>query len=227
VSTYALVHGAGGSGWDWHLLEAELRARGHRVMAPDLSTDDSATLSDYADAVTEAVGDSDDLVVVGHSFGAFTVPLVADRRPVSGLVLIAGMVPRPGEAPADWWTSTGYAEAVQRQAVADGGLTGNDDPVVCYYHDVPGPMSAQALVRERAHPGTKAYTDPWPLHGWPDVPTRFVVCTEDRLFPAGFLRQVALDRLGVTPDELVSGHCPALGHPEELAALLSSYPFAR
>ena len=71
----------------------------------------------------------------------------------------------------------------------------------------------------------RAYTEPWPLHEWPDVPTRLVLCTEDRLLPAEFLRRVAGDRLGITPDELARGHCPALGHPHALASLLSSYRF--
>jgi thioesterase domain-containing protein len=80
VSTFALIHGAGDVGWYWHLVEAELRARGHGAAAPDLpADDDSLGLDDYADAVVEAIGDRRDLVVVGQSFGAFTAPLVAVR----------------------------------------------------------------------------------------------------------------------------------------------------
>ena len=220
MSTFALIHGAGDGGWYWHLVEAELRSRGHHTVAPDLPVDDSATLDDYADVVIEAVGDHDDVIVVGQSFGAFTAPLVADRLPATGLVLVAGMAPRPGERPEDWWTKTGYAEAASEQAATDGGLTGNDDPLICYYHDVPDELARGALDRERAHPSMAAYTQPWPLDRWPDVPTRFVLCLQDRVFPACFLRRVALDRLGVVPEELESGHCPALGQPGELAELL-------
>ena len=94
VSTFVLIHGAGDVGWYWHLVEAELRAHGHDVVAPDLpGDDDSLELEDYADAVIAAVGDRRDLVVVGQSFGGFTAPLVADRLPVDALVFVAGMVP--------------------------------------------------------------------------------------------------------------------------------------
>jgi pimeloyl-ACP methyl ester carboxylesterase len=73
------------------LVEAELRKRGHDVVAPDLpGDDDSAELTDYADFVVEAVGDRKDLVVVGQSFGGFTAPLVADRLAADVLVLVAG-----------------------------------------------------------------------------------------------------------------------------------------
>lgn len=227
MSTFALIHGGGGSGWEWHLVEAELRARGHRTVAPDLpADDDAASLWDYAaavdDAVETAVGQADDLIVVGHSFGAFTAPLVAARRPVSALILVAGMAPRPGEPPEAWWTNTGHARAAREQAAADGGRTGNDDPLVCYYHDVAEELAAQALARERAHPSMAAYAEPWPLDRWPDVPTGFVLCSEDRLLPAGFLRDVVRDRLGVPTEELSSGHCPGLAQPHALARLLEA-----
>jgi hypothetical protein len=38
--TYALIHGAASDSWYWHLLAAELRTRGHDVVAPDLPCDD-------------------------------------------------------------------------------------------------------------------------------------------------------------------------------------------
>jgi hypothetical protein len=55
------------------------------------------------------------------------------------------------------------------------------------------------------------------------VPTRFVLCTEDRLFPPEFMRRVVADRLGVVPDEIAAGHAVALSRPRELARLLASY----
>ena len=49
MATFALIHGAGDVGWYWHLVERELRDRGHEVVAPDLPIDnDAATFSDYA-----------------------------------------------------------------------------------------------------------------------------------------------------------------------------------
>lgn len=36
MATFALIHGAGDAGWYWHLVEAELRDRGHDTLAPDL-----------------------------------------------------------------------------------------------------------------------------------------------------------------------------------------------
>src|SRR5438094_5668380 len=77
MATFVLIHGGGGSAWDWHLVAAALREHGHDSLAVDLPCEDnSASWWDYADTVVEAVGDRRDLVVVGHSLGGFTAPLV-------------------------------------------------------------------------------------------------------------------------------------------------------
>ena len=223
MATFALIHGSGDVGWYWHLVERELRERGHDVVAPDLPCDDdTAGLREYADTAVAAIGDRDDLVVVGTSYGGFTAPLVAERLRADVLVLVAAMVPAPGEPPADWWSNTGYGQAVDEQARRDGGMTGNDDPFVSYYHDVPRALAEEAMSRERSESNT-AYNDPWPLDAWPAVPTRFVLCTEDRFFPPDFMRRVVAERLGIVADEIAAGHYVALSRPAELADLLAGY----
>ena len=159
MATYVLIHGAGDVGWYWHLLEAELRNRGHDVVAPDLPGDDSAGLAEYADTVVAAIKDRSDLVVVAQSFGGFTAPLVCERVPVDLLVLLAGMVPSPGEPPDDWAANTGYERARREQDERDGRAL---DEIALFYHDVPPGLAAEALRRGRrqsATPGKK----PWPL----------------------------------------------------------------
>ena len=160
MATFVLIHGAGDVLWYWHLVEPELRQRGHEAVAPDLPCDDdTASLIDYADAVIEAIADRWDLIVVCQSYGGFTAPLVADRLAVDALVFVAGMVPVPGEKPADWWNNTGYQQAVDEQAHRDGGLTGNDDPFLAFYHDVPRALADEAMSKERSESGL-AYNNP-------------------------------------------------------------------
>ena len=36
MATFVLIHGGGGSSWDWHLLGPELTGRGHHVVVPEL-----------------------------------------------------------------------------------------------------------------------------------------------------------------------------------------------
>ena len=216
--TFVPIHAAGDGAWSWHLVSEALRSRGHETVAVDLPADaPSADLRTYADTVVDAIGDREDLVVVGHSFGAFTAPLVCARVPVQALVMVSGMVPRPGERPADWWRNT-------KHAVAPRPVAAGADDIETYYHDVPPELAAEALRRSRNHPSERANDQPWPLDAWPDVPTFVLVCRDDRLFPADWMRRVVRDRLGITEaDEIASGHCPMLSVPEELADRLVTY----
>src|SRR3546814_12108348 len=119
---------------------------------------------------------------------------------------MAGMIPAPGEKPADWWTNTGYGDALAEQAELDGGLTGNDDPYVAFFHDVPRPLAEEAMGKSRGE-SEAADNSPWPLEALPALPPRFVVCTEDRFFHSAFARRLAADRPRVEPAELPSGPC--------------------
>jgi SAM-dependent methyltransferase len=211
VATYVFVHGAGDSAWSWELVAGELRERGHDAITVDLpSEDESAGLSDYASAVVDAIGHRGDVVVVAHSLGGFTAPLVCARVPVDLLVLVAAMVPAPGEAAGDWWANTGYT------SVYDG------DETAVYYHDVAPELAAEAAARGRGQ-AAKPMREPWPLPRWPDVPTRYLLCRHDRAFPAEWLRGVVRGRLGMDPDEIDSGHCAYLSRPRELAERLEAY----
>jgi pimeloyl-ACP methyl ester carboxylesterase len=212
VATFVLIHGGGGSAWDWHLVEPELRRLGHDPVAVDLPTEDaSAGWWDYADAVVDAVGDRPSpVVVVAHSLGGFTAPLVCARTPVDLLVLLAAMIPAPGELFADWWSDTGYESS------------GYDD---IFYHDISPELAAEARTRERDQ-ADKPLQEPWPLDAWPDVPTRYLLCRDDRMFPADWARRHARERLGIEADEIDGGHYITLSRPKELADRFEAYAAA-
>lgn len=125
------------------------------------------------------------------------------------------MIPTTGEAAEDWFATTGVKQAVQEQARRDGGDTGSEDPFVVFYHDVPPALAEEAMSKERPQSHTPGHS-PWPLDAWPAVPTRFVLCREDRFFPPEFMRRVVAERLAISPDEIVAGHCVALSRPKEL-----------
>ena len=208
MATFALIHGGGGSAWDWHLVVPALRELGHDPIAMDLpNEDESAGWSQYADAVLRAIGERSDIVVVGHSLGGFTAPLVCAEVPVDLLVLVAAMIPSPGELFADWWTNAGYEE------------TGYDD---AFYHDVPPALAAEARRRER-NESSKALQEPWPLERWPGTPTRYLLCRNDRMFAAAWARRHARERLGLEADEIDGGHYLSLSRPRELADRLHAY----
>jgi len=213
MSTYAFIHGAGDVGWYWHLVEAVLRKEGHSTVAPDLPIeDDAAGLSTYADVLVEAIGEHRDVVVVAQSFGGYVAPLVAERVDARLIVLVAGMIPAPGESAEQMFTNTGWRPE-----------PGYHDTRDVFYHDVPDDLADEALRRGSRRQSDTPGREPWPLPAWPPIPTRYILCRNDRFFPAAWLRPLVQERLGIVPDEIESGHCPALSRPAELATRLLGY----
>ncbi len=225
MATYVLIHGASSDSWYWHRMVPELQRRGHDVVAPDLPCDDDAAgLAEYADTVVDAIGERRDLIVVAQSMAGFTAPIVCERVKVDLLVMLTAMVPRPNESPGEWWGNTGYAQA-KRESDERLGLPadGDFDLLSTFFHDVSADVTAEAVARGERDQSDTPFIKPWPLVAWPDVPTKFLLCRDDRFFPAEFMRHVVRERLGITPDEMESGHLPALGHPMELVERLEMY----
>jgi len=101
MATFVMIHGASADAHYWYRVTPLLEEAGHEVIAPDLPIgDDSADFDVFAATVVETVGDRRDVVVVAQSMGAFTGPVVATKVPTRLLVLLAPMIPAPGETPA-------------------------------------------------------------------------------------------------------------------------------
>jgi pimeloyl-ACP methyl ester carboxylesterase len=228
MATYVLIHGASDAHY-WHRVVPMLTARGHQVVAPDLPIgDESVGFADYADtvvrAVTEAPGEPEDLIVVGQSMGAYTAPIVCQRLPVRLLILVAPMIPAPGETAGEFWANTGQIQAKRELDERDGRDPDADfDVMVTFLHDVPQDVIAAVLEHGVPAQAEAIFGQPWPLESWPDVPTRIIVGRDDRLFPIEFARRLAKERLGITPDEMPGGHLLAFGHPEALVDWFESY----
>ena len=225
MATYALIPGGGGDPWEWHRLVPELEARGHEAVAVRLpAEDDGAGWTEYADAVTDALGDRTDLVVVASSMGAFTAPIVCTRRTVDLLVLLNAMIPVPGETFTAWWSNTDSGTARREYHVAIGLPPAQaEDDAVIYYHDLPAELRTAAMERSWQDQSMTPLDEPWPLAAWPDTPTRVLAGRHDRMFPLEFQRRIARERLALDIDEIDGGHMVALSHPAELADRLEAF----
>jgi pimeloyl-ACP methyl ester carboxylesterase len=219
VTDFIFVHGGLHDGWCWHLVREELERLGHRTWAPDLPVDDpSAGASRYADVVGDACEDAgSDAIMVGHSLGGLTIPLVAQRRPVGRLVFVAASVPEP---------RANYQEERERSRLVE---TNFDDegflsfpPAVAtdlFYHDCPPGIVEEALQHLRPQ-ASRPIVETTPLEAWPDVPAYYIYCRGDRVISREYAMSAARDRLRIEVVEMDSGHSPFLAHPTELAQLL-------
>ena len=219
MATFVLIPGAGSDPQVYGATIAELGSLGHDALAPPLPLrDPEAHPSDHAAAVVSATPAGGHIVVVAQSLGAFAGPLVADQVGAALLVLLAPMVPAPGETAGEWWQNTRHAEAIadlsnRHGPMGDWGQEAFDE---VFLHDV-DPAVARASERFSGAPGPGMFTEPWPRESWPDVPTRVLCPRDDRLFPWSFQERVVRERLGLDLDDIAGGHLPMLSRPAELA----------
>jgi pimeloyl-ACP methyl ester carboxylesterase len=227
MAAFVLVHGAWHGAWCWERLVPELGARGHDAVTMDLPVSDgTATLSDYAHVVTEAAaGPTGEVVLVGHSLGAMTVPLVAARRPAAAMVLLCGVTPNLHGLP---WDDAPRSDAPGAfdplVAMPDGSAVWPDaaSAAAAFYNAARPEDADWAFERLRPQNSSSLWTAPYPLTAWPQVRTAAVCCTDDRVIQPEFVRVTCRERLGVEPVEMAGDHSPFLSSPGELAELLVS-----
>jgi pimeloyl-ACP methyl ester carboxylesterase len=230
VTTFALVHGSQHGGWCWERLAPELRARGHDVVAPDLPCDDpSAGIDTYARIVVDALsGHGDDVVLVGHSLGSLTIPVVARRRPVERLVFLCSVPTGPGPAIAatlDDMVTPEFRDA--RRTFDDDGreCLHPDDARAVWFHDCTDDDATWAVSQLRPQ-SRRPLTEASPLDRWPDVPSTAVLGRDDRCVNMTWAVAAATARLGEAPVLLDGGHSPFLARPAVLADTLATLPRA-
>jgi pimeloyl-ACP methyl ester carboxylesterase len=187
--------------------------------------DPDAGLTRYAEVVTDALGDVDgDVVLVGHSFGGSTIPLVARRRPVARLVFLCALVPRPGASAADRYAGDpvfvdGFRGSTATREDGASYWPDRDAAVRCFYHDCDAADATWAVSRLRAQSPAPSL-EPWPVDALPDVPRSSILCRGERCIDPDWSRSMSRDLLGVEPLELEGGHSPFLSRPAELADVL-------
>ncbi len=224
MSTFVMVHGAFHGAWCWDLLRPELERLGHDVVAMDLPIEDpSAGNVRYAEVVVEAIGDRDDVIVVGHSLGGLTIPLVAAARPVRRLVYLCAFVPLPGHPFSDLFGDEGIFPEIPDGCgpIVDEGMMSwpAEGAIRVLYPDCPPEVAAWAAGKLRRQ-SRAPHREICPLTALPAVPASVILCRDDMGIGPEWERRTARDRLGTVADELPGGHSPFLSRPGELAAML-------
>lgn len=215
-STFALVHGAWHGAWAWDELKKLLEVRGHHVIAPDLPCEDvDAGAAEYASVVRGSLGERADAIVVGHSLGGMTIPLVDARMHV----YLCAYVPQPDRALIERGADAfgpGFADSVVRDDLKRSWWP---DPAAAA-HDLQYPPGSIALASRLRRQARKPIIEPSPVAAIPTTPSAYIVCKDDYAIPPAWQRRVAREELAVSPIELQCGHSPMLTRPRELTEIL-------
>jgi hypothetical protein len=223
-TTFIFVHGAFGSPAELAPAAPYLESRGHRVVNVDLPSErPDATLDDYASTVERAMeSTSGSRILVAHSAGGATIPLVAARMAVDRLVFAAAVVPAPGQSISEAVGPDAQA-AIMSVSIDNGDGTRSFDFDLLSSLAPPEQREAYlAFLRAtQRKQGMRAVNQPWPGTGIPDVPRSYILCTEDQIIPPERQRAFAAS-LGITPIEIASEHSVFAMKPQELASILDS-----
>jgi pimeloyl-ACP methyl ester carboxylesterase len=234
MTTFVLVHGGGHGGWCWKWTAGALRDEGHDVHSPTLTgfgerahlASSATSFQTFVDDVVNVVRFEDlhDIVLVGHSMGGTVIPRVAEEIPdrVRRVVWLTAAVCADGESlletipPSRW-----MAEAVRTKS--DGTVLTDPELILdAVVHD--GTPEQRKFVRDRHTPYPPyALVEPGRLSAFLalDLPTAYVVATEDRAIERPVQEQMA-DRLpGSRRSEVSAGHDCMVVRPSEVARALS------
>jgi pimeloyl-ACP methyl ester carboxylesterase len=246
MSLFCLVHGAFQGAWCWDLLIPYLEAQGHKIIAMDLPIEDaSASLSQFADVVLQALPKTDDdIVLVGHSMAGTVIPLVAQARQVRQVVFLTALIPYPGTSTLDQFShhldsdslkSLNYEPKESRKLEQfddepyifnsiSAGKNFSDEAVLMefFYQDCQLDVMRWALSKRRLQQSMAYIFEVNPLNALPNVEYKYIFCTDDLIISPTWSHYAARKRLGVDAIELPGGHCPHLSRPAHLASVLTN-----
>jgi pimeloyl-ACP methyl ester carboxylesterase len=221
--TFGLVHGAWHGAWCWQDLEHELRGAGHNTIAVDLPIDDpNSTYDDHSEIVAAAVEDRENVVLVGHSRGGNIIPRVAGLVAVERLVFLCGafhasltkdQVESGKDAPPSAMPNFSAGIIPVRNNLA------SYDPAKAryiFYQDCSDEKASWAISQlrlQRRAPERR-------LEEWPDTPSDYILCQDDRVINVEWSRYAARHWLNTEAIELPGGHAPFLSRPQLLASTL-------
>jgi len=224
MSDVLLIHGACHGAWCWDGVASHLSESGHRPIAVDLPCDDPKSgLAEYTDAAVASLPTApDDLIVVGHSLGALTAAVVANRVKTRRLVFLAGIIGSPGLSLADLATVDVKRDGhlSKKDLEYDNGLFrfSRAGAMRVLFHDC-DPDAAEAAVAKLRFQKSQ-WKEVADFQDWRAEEIVSVVCAEDRVINPSWGRHVSKERLGVDAVELAGGHSPWLSQPAEVARIL-------
>lgn len=225
--TVVLVHGAFADSSGWSGVASRLMDRGYPVLAFSNPLRDPISDGAYLRAFLSTI--EGPIVLVGHSYGGAVITNAATGNPqVRSLVYVAAYALAEGESVVEANYLGGGETTVTDHLVIrpiPGAAPGNADAYIDPAHfgelfaqDLPARTTRFMAATQR--PGALAAlgTESGPP-AWEEIPSWFVVASEDRIIPPEAERAMA-ERAGAEVVEIDSSHVVMMSHPAAVTRLI-------
>jgi pimeloyl-ACP methyl ester carboxylesterase len=222
MTTVVLVHGAFHGAWCWEPVRSLLDAQGIPNLAPDLPLTGLEADAGTVRAVLDAVDGP--MVLCGHSYGGMVISRAASGRDdVDRLVYLCAVQVADDAEMAATMRPTSLMEHLVHGD--DGSLSVDPEHAAAdFYHDCDPDLAVASVARLRPMPSgvdTAALADAdAPPPAWTQMPSTYVVCTDDRAVHPDTQREMAEH----ADDRVVwdTSHSPMLSRPDLVADLLAA-----
>jgi len=224
--TIVLIHGAFADASGWGGVMSRLQSEGYTVYAP---SNPLRGVSADADYVRTFLGTIEGPVVLGgHSYGGTVITNAAvGADNVKALVYVAAFAPIEGETGAAAGNLAGEGPDLTSIAVIrpfPGATGGNADATLnpeifpqAFCQDLPEEQ-ARIMAYSQRPAALAALVEPSGPPAWKNLPSWYMIATEDRVIPPAAERIMA-ERAGATISEVSSSHVAMITHPDEVAAM--------
>lgn len=241
-ATLILIHGAWAGSWVWNRLAPLLRARGYRVITPDLPGSnvnperaEEASLEECVREIRTVTENVDGpLFLLGHSGGGAVATQAAEDMAdrVSGVIFLAGMMLPSG---------TGFAGIINERLPGDPSAAGigpylqwskdrtmsrvpEDAACTIFFNDLPDALAREAAARLGWQAeGSRALVPVWSQNGFGTLPRLYIEATRDRSVTLPLQRTMQARTPGAEVVTLESGHAPQVSQPEAVADAVSGF----
>ena len=242
MTTFVIVHGGWGGGWEWSPVADILRRHGHRAFTPTLTGMGERDHLSRGEPVGRGTHIDDivavleferlrDVVLCAASYGGMPASGAADRAAdrVRLLVYVDGLVPVSGRSAVDLFPAR-YADMIRDGLAEHGPAWRVPMPAALFDALIPAGSVPEAVRRDyldriRAHPAA-SFTEPIHLtDALESVPRAFIRCTA-----GGYAEQAGGDPVaagaahaleaGWTYREINTPHDPQVFDAEGIARLM-------
>ncbi|HSF35262.1 MAG TPA: alpha/beta hydrolase [Nocardioides sp.] len=224
--TVVLVHGAFADSSGWEAVASRLMDQGYPVLAFSNPLRDPINDGEYLRAFLSTI--EGPIVLVGHSYGGAVITNAATDNPqVRSLVYVAAYAPAEGESVAEAnYLGGGQATVTDHLVIRPiPGQTENADAYIdpawfgeLFAQDLPRRTTRFMAASQRPGALAALVTESGPP-AWEQVPSWYVVATQDRIIPPEAERAMA-ERAGAQVVEVDSSHVVMMSHPQTVAKVI-------